>query len=188
MSRQWEHAGDEARNRPDGWVRVGYDADEQTYVYQNASGDYAQGLRGSQYGQLTRIPGWSLGQTIPARPRSPQLPAYSPQSTSLPTYSPQTPAGHRNRRLEDDGRPPAVTFDEILTRHPTQNNKPITRPSDRELQTSLTASMRPKRSMSLRAVFGLRDRSSSTEERPQRRPYKVLARSSTAPLSSYRLR
>jgi hypothetical protein len=40
---------------PEGMTRVGYDADTQTYTYQDADGSYWEGPEGARYGNLHRV-------------------------------------------------------------------------------------------------------------------------------------
>ncbi|OIW31731.1 hypothetical protein CONLIGDRAFT_237671 [Coniochaeta ligniaria NRRL 30616] len=173
MSRKWEHDGDDARIAPNGSVRCGYDADTQTYTYRHPNGDYYEGDPGSEYGPL-RLVSQRRQNTSAMTPRSAQPPAYSSSNSSPPPYSPPTRGPQANRP------PPAVTFDEILTRHPTDNNKPVSRPVDREQQQSAAvAHMGPRRAVSLRSIFGFRARFSSAAERSQQLPHKALGRSAT---------
>lgn len=54
MSRFSRYDSDEER-LPEGMTRVGYDADDQVYTFQDADGSLWESAPGCQYGQLTRV-------------------------------------------------------------------------------------------------------------------------------------
>ncbi|KAH8912119.1 hypothetical protein BR93DRAFT_61771 [Coniochaeta sp. PMI_546] len=189
MSRKWEHDGDDARIAPCGSVRCAYDADTQTYTYRHPSGDYYEGPPGSEYGPLRLVS--RRPQNAPATtPGSAQLPAYPSPGSSPPPYSPSSRDGPSTSCSQANRRPPAVTFDEILTRLTTDTSRHVDGPSDRVLQSAAAAHIVPRRSVSLRAIFGYRRRFSSTGEQSEQLPHRVLGRSATtrAPSSAQRSR
>lgn len=54
MSRFSRYDSDEER-LPEGMIRIGYDADDQTYTFQDADGSLWESAPGCEYGQLTRV-------------------------------------------------------------------------------------------------------------------------------------
>ncbi|KAI9896491.1 hypothetical protein N3K66_008663 [Trichothecium roseum] len=56
MSRFSRYDSDEER-LPEGMVRVGYDADEEVYTFQDTDGSLWESAPGNQYGRLTRVSG-----------------------------------------------------------------------------------------------------------------------------------
>ncbi|KAB5572590.1 hypothetical protein GE09DRAFT_1217145 [Coniochaeta sp. 2T2.1] len=168
MPRKWEHDGDDALVTPSGCVRCGYDADTQTYTYQHPNGDLYEGQPGATYGPLRLVSRRASTQNIVTSSRS-QPPAYPPAGSSPPPYSPSS------QRASQQARPghanpgsPAVTFDEILKRHPTENNK-----------STLASNTGPKRSMSLRSVFGSRRGVANSGNGSQQAGSRVLGRRAT---------
>ncbi|TWU72919.1 hypothetical protein ED733_004806 [Metarhizium rileyi] len=63
---RWSHLDSDDEHLPDGVFRVGYDADTQSYTYQDRSGNYWEGNPGQRYGPLRRV------QTSPDIQKVPQ--------------------------------------------------------------------------------------------------------------------
>ena len=51
---RWAHLDTDAERLPEGMKRVGYDANTQTYTYEDARGSPWEGAPGAQYGRLRR--------------------------------------------------------------------------------------------------------------------------------------
>jgi hypothetical protein len=178
MARKWPQDGDDARIAPNGSVRIAYDADTQTYTYRHPNGDLYEGPPGSEYGPL-KLVSRRRQSTDTATAHPPQPPAYPSSGLSPPPYSESNKGATDATQTQSSQRPPAVTFDEILARNPTENNRPVNRPSERELQSSVAANMGPRRSVSLRSIFGSRRRFSPAEEGSDRPRDRILGRSAT---------
>jgi len=52
---RWSQYDEDEERLPEGMRRVGYDADTQTYTYQDTDGSYWEGPSGARYGQLRRV-------------------------------------------------------------------------------------------------------------------------------------
>ena len=52
---RWSYLDSDEERLPAGMVRVGYDADTQTYTYRDRNGTYWTGAPGARYGELRRI-------------------------------------------------------------------------------------------------------------------------------------
>lgn len=179
MSRKWEHDGDDARIAPCGSVRVGYDADTQTYTYRHPNGDYYEGPPGSEYGPLRLVSSRRPQTTSATTPRAAQPPAYPSPDSSPPPYSPSGQNTPNISRPQTSRRPPAVTFDEIFSRQSMEDSTGVSRSTDRELPSAPVAHKGPGRSLSLRSIFGGRRRTSSAEEGSEQLPRRGLGRSAT---------
>src|SRR5436190_18956487 len=73
--------------------RVGYDADTQTYTYQDTDGSVWEGAPGARYGKLTQI-----GRPNPPRSRTPSPPSPSPPPPP-PRAEDNSPRESSNRRV-----------------------------------------------------------------------------------------
>ncbi|KAK7941292.1 peptidoglycan-binding LysM domain protein [Apiospora aurea] len=84
MGRWSQYETDEER-LPEGMVRIGYDADDQTYTFKDTSdGSIWESAPGSQYGRLTRISGPSSSASPPtSRPNE----SYSDGDAPPPPYA-----------------------------------------------------------------------------------------------------
>ncbi|KAM5369014.1 hypothetical protein ACJZ2D_009217 [Fusarium nematophilum] len=83
---------------PHGMVRIGYDADTQTYTFRDADGSYWEGGSGHRFGQLTRVSSApSESQPSPASKRGDETGDADPEKTK------------GRFRLK-----PSKTFDDIL--------------------------------------------------------------------------
>jgi len=61
---RWSYLDADDGRLPDSMVRVGYDADNQTYTYRDRQGSHWEGAPGNRYGALRQV------QTSPAAPRT----------------------------------------------------------------------------------------------------------------------
>ncbi|KAJ9131977.1 hypothetical protein NKR19_g9448 [Coniochaeta hoffmannii] len=178
MSRKWPQDGDDARIAPNGSVRIAYDADTQTYTYRHPSGDLYEGAPGSEYGPL-RLASRRRQDTNMATVRPAQPPAYQAPDSSPPPYSASKEVGDTSRRPQENHLPPAVTFDEILARHPTDNNKAFNRLTEPEHPPAVAAKTGIARSVSLRSIFGSRRRLSAANAQSDDPAHRRLGRRAT---------
>ena len=148
MPRKWETDGDDALVTPSGCVRCGYDADTQSYTYRHPNGDLYEGAPGATYGPLRLVSRRVSTQNTDTQS---QPPAYPPRGSSPPPYSPSRQNSTRTNQGQGNGSSPAVTFDEIFRRHLTDINVSCDGQTAGGSKTG-----RPKRSTSLRSVFGSR--------------------------------
>lgn len=178
MSRKWPQDGDDARVAPNGSVRIAYDADTQTYTYRHPNGDLYEGAPGSEYGPL-RLVSPRRQSTDMAAVNPTQPPAYLCPRSPPPPYSEPSTGAANTHRPQGSRRRPAATFDEILTRHPTDNNSLGRGSTEREMQSSVGADAIPRRSVSLRSFLGPRRHLSAAEERMDRPAHRTFSRRAT---------
>ncbi|KAB5554805.1 hypothetical protein GE09DRAFT_141316 [Coniochaeta sp. 2T2.1] len=176
MPRKWEHDGDDALVTPSGCVRCGYDTDTQTYTYQHPNGDLYEGQSGATYGPLRLVSRRASTQNTTDSVTSPrsQPPAYPPAGSSPPPYSQASQrASQPSDPTQTNRGSPAVTFDQIFKRHPTENDM------SRNRQPAGDANRGPKRSVSLRSIFGSRRGVADSGNGAQQTGSRVLGRRAT---------
>lgn len=80
---RWSQYDTDEERLPEGMVRIGYDADDQTYTFKDTNdGSIWESAPGSQYGRLTRISGPSSSAPSTSRPNE----SYSDGDAPPPPY------------------------------------------------------------------------------------------------------
>ncbi|EFY89360.1 hypothetical protein J3459_014949 [Metarhizium acridum] len=62
---RWSHLDPDYERLPEGITRVGYDADTESYTFQDRSGSYWESRPGRRYGPLRRVHASPSVQTVP---------------------------------------------------------------------------------------------------------------------------
>lgn len=170
MSRKWSIDGDDSSQLPHGMVRIGYDADTQTYTYRDSDGSYWEGPQGSRYGRLTMVSKAPRCQApngrrrVVSAPPASLPPYYSPPQSQIRACYPYDSLGddrlNNVNNIDDVGpwhgpirQSPPTTFDEIFARGSAKNDPEI-QPLPEEAPKKEKKLGRRKR-MSLPAVFRL---------------------------------
>jgi hypothetical protein len=95
---RFSHLDTDEERLPEGMQRIGYDADTETYTFQDVDGNIWEGPPGSRHGHLTRVSGPSNiedGGEDPDDDEAP--PPYRPTATSANGY---TPLGHDGEHVQ----------------------------------------------------------------------------------------
>ncbi|MCJ1404064.1 hypothetical protein MMC11_007289 [Xylographa trunciseda] len=96
---RWSHYDEDDYRLPNGMQRVGYDADSQTYTYQDSDGSYWEGAPGARYGGLRQV---GAASQLSSANRNPALEPISESASTTKNKETDVPCSPREHHVQQD--------------------------------------------------------------------------------------